>query len=126
MKNFLYWVPALGWMAVTFYLSHQPTLPIPPAFPHQDKIFHFTAYFFLSTFYCFGLHKSNWPLSFGFLFAAVYGFSDEFHQSFVPGRDMSLLDWLADVTGAGVAIFLFPLWIKFFRVSFFDEYQFKK
>jgi VanZ family protein len=29
----------------------------------------------------------------------VYGALDEWHQSFVPGRTPSVLDWLADVTG---------------------------
>ncbi len=35
---------------------------------------------------------------------AVYGLSDEIHQSFVDGRDASATDLLADVVGAGVAL----------------------
>lgn len=31
---------------------------------------------------------------------AVFGAVDEFHQSFVPGRDASELDWLVDVAGS--------------------------
>ena len=34
-----------------------------------------------------------------FLFALMYGISDEFHQSFIQGRDSSWLDVMAD--GAG-------------------------
>ena len=30
---------------------------------------------------------------------ALYGATDEWHQSFVPGRDASVLDWLADLCG---------------------------
>jgi len=39
-------------------------------------------------------------------FAAIYGITDEFHQSFVPGRTADVNDWVADCTGAatGVAV----------------------
>jgi VanZ family protein len=32
--------------------------------------------------------------------AAVYGIVDEIHQYFVPGRDCSPWDWVADALGA--------------------------
>ena len=31
---------ALVWMALLFYLSHQPGLDAPMLFPAQDKVFH--------------------------------------------------------------------------------------
>lgn len=31
---------------------------------------------------------------------SLYGFMDEIHQSFVPGRYCSLWDWVADTSGA--------------------------
>ncbi len=34
------------------------------------------------------------------ILCALYGFSDEIHQSFVPERDASISDALADVAGA--------------------------
>ncbi len=39
--------------------------------------------------------------------ASLYGITDELHQYFVPGRCMTLTDWLADTMGAmaGVAVF---------------------
>ena len=40
--------------------------------------------------------------------AAAYAGTDEFHQSFVPGREASVWDVLIDTVGAGAGIFL--LW----------------
>jgi len=39
-------------------------------------------------------------------FCSLYGITDEFHQSLVPGRSPDMLDWLADTLGATIAIFL--------------------
>ena len=36
------------------------------------------------------------------ILSSAYGVSDEVHQYFVPGRDVTLGDFLADVIGAGV------------------------
>jgi VanZ family protein len=38
------------------------------------------------------------------LFTVLYGVSDEFHQSFVPGRDASVFDVVVDTVGAAVAV----------------------
>lgn len=35
-----------------------------------------------------------------FIFSAVYGLMDEYHQSFVPGRTVDFYDFLADCGGA--------------------------
>lgn len=37
---------------------------------------------------------------------AVYGAVDEWHQSWVAGRTVSLADWLTDVTGASVVLWV--------------------
>ncbi|MDI1321017.1 MAG: VanZ family protein, partial [bacterium] len=46
------------------------------------------------------------------LLAAVYAATDEFHQSFVPGRTASLGDVLIDITGAFVALAVAAAWQK--------------
>jgi VanZ family protein len=85
-----------------FYLSHQPSLKlVPPLFPNQDKVFHAGEYFllFLSMILnrdlCRGYHTIPILFTTGMIFAA----SDEIHQSFIPGRDCSLGDLAADISG---------------------------
>lgn len=85
-----------------FYLSHQPDLPSTPG---GDKTAHLIAYavmgiLFVRAFY-FG---TGWRpvvlILVAFVVSVLYGVSDELHQSFVPGRDPSLGDVLADTAGA--------------------------
>ena len=38
------------------------------------------------------------------LLASLYGVSDEVHQAFVPFRNSSWLDWLADTVGAVLGV----------------------
>jgi VanZ family protein len=49
----------------------------------------------------------TWPRAAATLgIAALYGASDEFHQSFVPGRTPDVHDVLADCIGAAAAVTL--------------------
>ena len=41
-----------------------------------------------------------------FLFSVIYALSDEFHQTFVPGRDGNIVDVLIDGSGAFTGIIL--------------------
>lgn len=122
MTKLIWWIPACGWMGVIFYLSHQPPGMVAPLFPHQDKVFHFIAYFVLATFLCVALKRRNYPLFTAVIIAAIYGITDEYHQSFVPGRDVSLLDWFADCSGALAAFASSHLIFTRFQVPFFAEF----
>ena len=44
---------------------------------------------------------------------AAYGASDEFHQSFVPERDASPVDWAVDALGSafGLALWRLMVWL---------------
>ncbi len=42
--------------------------------------------------------------------ASLYGITDEFHQSFTPGRSVELVDWLMDTCGATLAVFVYARW----------------
>ncbi len=45
-------------------------------------------------------------------FAIGYGFMDEFHQLFVPGRDSSMLDVAYDTLGVSIGLGVALLWRK--------------
>jgi VanZ family protein len=103
-RPLLAWGPAVIWMAVTFYISHQPAVVIP--FGAPDYVAHFVSYGCLGALLVWALSGGDrTAIAFRLLLPAVviaslYGASDEFHQSFVPGRFMSLSDWVADTLGA--------------------------
>ncbi|MDQ6982409.1 MAG: VanZ family protein [Mariprofundus sp.] len=69
----------------------------------QDKLIHASAYAVMAWLF--------WHAGRGFiptallpvvtvLFCSLFGFSDEWHQSFVDGRQADVYDWLADTLGA--------------------------
>ncbi len=85
-------------------VSHDPNPPMPPlGFDGADKVLHALAYGVLGWLWAWavGGRRPARAAVAGFLAAAAYGMADEIHQSFVPGRDASALDWLADAAGAG-------------------------
>lgn len=107
----LFRVMALAWMALIFYLSSQEFIPVPGVIEGQDKLMHFGAYAALGLFIAGGWRRPGQVLSWRDLAMAVlvviaYGASDEFHQSFVPGRDVSTWDLVADSLGG-----MFGAWL---------------
>jgi VanZ family protein len=93
-------------MAGIWFLSSQSTLPKPKGILGIDKVQHFIAYFVLAAaigFWFFPGRQQKWrwkPVFVSVVIAAVYGVIDEVHQYFVPGRECSVWDWLADSIGA--------------------------
>ena len=117
-----HWVPKswfwrLGiviWLVVLWNLSANTTLPSGPSFPFKDKLLHCIYYSGGALCFLFVLYgrRSSLP-SFrslvipSVLFTAIVGASDEYHQSFTPGRmGNDPWDWLADVSGGVLAAYL--------------------
>ncbi|MBV9463377.1 MAG: VanZ family protein [Verrucomicrobiae bacterium] len=102
------WGPVLLWMGLIFYLSSLSSVPLPQTFPGIDKVAHLGAYSILGFFIFRALRGSGARFRTAAFVAVIagslYGASDEWHQSFVPGRDVELGDWLADTAGAALAI----------------------
>jgi len=69
---------------------------------------HFTVYAVLAFLWWRALSRERMAdraaLGLAFVIAVLYAMSDEFHQSFVPGRRPGLSDVLIDAIGAATAI----------------------
>ena len=117
-KRALPWLPVLVWMGLIFTLSSQPRdslVPVGNSFIevlfdfigkyHGDKVIHAFLYFTLALFYLVARphHKKE-----TIIIAILYGMSDEYHQSFVPGRSCDIFDLIADSAGAFIALYTYP------------------
>jgi len=104
------WAAVVAWMAVIFALSAQSFLPdLTPGLPGVDEIGgHLAAYGLLAGLLWWALRGSGvrYPATAALLLAVLYGASDEFHQSFVPGRTMTVSDLLVDLIGASLVLLL--------------------
>ncbi|MFT3870106.1 MAG: VanZ family protein [Nibricoccus sp.] len=82
-----------------------------------DKIAHFFVFGLLATLVARVPVVATWRglgLYWAVVLTACYGISDEFHQSFTPGRSVELADWLVDTAGAMLAVTLYARW-RFYR-----------
>ncbi len=73
------------------------------------KSAHAIGYGLLALSYLYALPKKNYFLA--WLLAVLYSLTDEFHQSFVPGRTPSLIDvFVFDNLGAVIMLFIHCYW----------------
>jgi VanZ family protein len=104
-NNFFYrWGPALLIMGVIFTISSFPSTSI-PNYGNFDflvkKSGHLLGYTTLALAYCHALRVEDLRLAgLAWVLAVLFSISDEFHQSFVPGRTAWIVDNLIDACGA--------------------------
>lgn len=98
-------------MAIIFIASSIPNLgPLPGGV--SDKSGHSIGYAILGALVLRALSGARWArvtwktAFLAIAIATLYGVSDEWHQSFVPGRSPEVLDVVADMTGATIAVVL--------------------
>ena len=109
-------LPLVGVMALIFLLSHIPGRNLPEAAIFaQDKFCHALAYATLAAAALWAWlpqvkKRPRSALGAILLFCLLYGISDEFHQSFIPGRYSSLADIGADVMGAALFLWGWRSW----------------
>jgi VanZ family protein len=104
------WTPVVLWMLVVFFFSSLPRLGSLGLVP--DWISHPVEYGVGAALVCRALSGGRRPIAARTALAAVllvtgYGVTDEYHQSFVPGRDADPLDVAKDLAGATVASVLY-------------------
>ncbi len=108
MKPLARVLPALAWAGLLFWLSSQSTLPSAVfLFDGIDKFFHAGAYGVLALLVWLALPRGGGRtrrVVLALALASVYGVSDEVHQHWVPGRTTDVFDWLADTSGAALAV----------------------
>ena len=104
ISNSFYKGASLLFMILLFILSSISRLPLPQVYRFQDLLFHAVAYGIL-----YALVRKGFPRYPDLLILAVvvfYGFTDEFHQWFVPGRVFDIRDLAANTAGGTIIMIL--------------------
>ena len=114
-KRLRYWGPVCGYAGLIFYLSSlpNPEKTLPELFQLlSDKALHAVEYAVLGGLcyraFRWGTNNSlaERALLLAIVASSLYGLSDELHQSFVPMRESSWLDAVADAIGSAVGAIL--------------------
>lgn len=137
MYKLLSWIAVIFWMALIFYLSHQPaaisnelssgiTELIVDALEKLASQFqfnigelhhivrknaHFFAYLTLGILVLNGLRRSGVNIKQGagvaLLICILYAVTDEVHQLYIPGRSGEVRDVMIDSAGASLGIMIY-------------------
>lgn len=118
-KFLLFQFPWQFLMLTIFIQSSIGSLKIPDfAFNFSDKILHFTVFGILGMLMARGLRNAknrivndNYFLI-SLLICTLYGIFDEIHQYFVPGRHFSLWDWIADMLGVIILVWVYKHFVE--------------
>ena len=118
-KFFYFQFPWLFLMIVIFVQSSIGSLKLPDIeFDLADKLVHFIVFGILGILFARGLRNSNIKilegnyLSLTMLICITYGASDEIHQYFVPGRHSSWEDWIADIFGIIIMVWIYKRYVE--------------
>ncbi len=107
------WAYPLALAAAIVFASSQSHVP-GVGTPGSDKVIHFAAFGLLGTLTVRALPR---PLAWlAVLAVSLFGATDEWHQSFIPGRQMDWADWVADTLGAAVAVWAYVRWSAYRRL----------
>lgn len=105
--NWKRWVLVVGYYVGILGLSSIPSNDIPEvSVPGLDKVIHTLIYGFLGLL----VGRLRIPLWAGVLLVAFLGFMDEAYQMTTPGRTPDPLDWLADLAGGCMGMYIMRKW----------------
>lgn len=107
LPPWFYWVLLVIWMILIFLFSHQPALPKLPSGIADlllKKSAHATAYAILMGLWWQAIKtvrpSSPTTLWLSLGLTLLYAISDEWHQTFIPGRNGQITDVFIDLGGA--------------------------
>lgn len=96
--------------------SGQSQIAAPSMIPDVDKLGHFGVFGLLASLVVRAPGRRRaWPVC-AVVLVSLFGISDEFHQSFTPGRSVEFDDWIADTLGAMLAVTLYVRWTAYRRL----------
>ena len=111
MNKFIkFWLPVILWAALIFFFSSEALPPASRIYWRDfvvKKSAHVIEYAVFATlifraFINSGMERKKAAI-YTLVLAMLYGITDEFHQSFTPGREPRIRDWIFDTIGAGFA-----------------------
>lgn len=105
------WLWPVAIAGLIFFASSQSKIAGPDV-EGSDKVAHFAIYGLLATLTVRLRRGRVWAIL-SVLIASLYGVSDEYHQSFTPGRSVEAADWLADTLGGLLAVILYTQWTAY-------------
>lgn len=110
-EGLLRWGPALVWMGLIFFLSSRPDLPHAGE-PWLEMVLrkgaHIVEYMILGALLGRAIGGAGWRgVAVAAVLGAAYAASDEWHQTFVPGRKGNLWDVLLDSAAAFAGAWLY-------------------
>lgn len=108
----LYWLPTIFIAGAIFFASSISDPPVLINMTGSDKLLHIFAFIPLGFFMhravnVYSFERTRFNIILSFILCSIYGFTDEIHQAFVPGRNSDINDIWADLIGSilGIAIF---------------------
>ena len=118
-KFILAWLPPVLWASLIFFFSSLPVNAPGALFNLFDFIFKKTLHVieyailaflvFRALFQTFDHQNFTKYQATTFVICLTYAISDEFHQSFVPGRTATIRDVIIDTIGIGLALYLIKM-----------------
>ncbi len=124
-KKSVAWSATVVWMIVIFLFSAQShSGAITEAYLGDAnvpirKLAHITEFFILCVLFNWSFMLSmkkpsqqDWHWRLAFASTVLYAISDEWHQSYVPGRSAGVNDVMVDLIGVFLALIVFFVWRK--------------
>lgn len=103
-----HWMWAVAVAATVFFASGQSHVA-GPGIVNFDKVAHGLVFGLIATLVGRSFRRRRYVWM-AILLTSAYGMADEIRQSFTPGRSVEIADWVADTTGACLAVTLYQLW----------------